>query len=63
MEILSVKMALQTMGVRELAQRVQGMRRQKGQGWNSEVQFTVDEQRTKSQGRDEGNSRTAREVG
>lgn len=37
LEILSVKMALKTMGVHELARRVQGMRRQKGKGWNSEV--------------------------
>lgn len=39
------------------------MRRQKGQRWNSEVQFTMGEQRTKSQGRDEGNGRTARKPG
>lgn len=32
-------MAFQTMGVNELAQRVQGMGRQEGQGQNPEVQL------------------------
>lgn len=50
LDILGVKMA-----VHELAQRAQGMRRQKVQGWNSEARFTAEEQRTKSQGREEGN--------